>query len=314
MGCSGSREDTRRKALQDDYSGVACTFKPADSTTPKDFCPIDTIAYNFAGGEGKELSDAVGEYHHMDAHADKSKEIAQDLFNNLVTLHEELSKMSEKDLEKPGKINNKYSGKEAKDQINNVLTELATKAGLGDDVKWPKVEPPVEVPNDAGDAADMGDGMGMDMGDMGMAPEAMMMGDEPKGMEGTAFLNPADFGDSDGPAKFPKLMIECMAVNPYFYDLVQSQVAFWDMGGNDKKKVTFQGVAACAGAIIQIGTASGESGDSFGVGWLSNEDFADLDETHKNKENRCLIFPGTTLAYSSEADALGQAGEVKGKT
>jgi len=39
-------------------------------------------------------------------------------------------------------------------------------------------------------------------------------------MEATKFLNPADFGASDGPTKFPKLLLECMAVNPYFYDLV----------------------------------------------------------------------------------------------
>ena len=42
------------------------------------------------------------------------------------------------------------------------------------------------------------------------------------GMEKVAFLNPGDFGDSNGPAKFAKLMLECMAVNPFFHDEVQS--------------------------------------------------------------------------------------------
>jgi len=140
MGCSGSREDTRRKALQDDFTGVGFTFKPADGTTPKDFCPIDKLAYNFIGGEGKELlADGVGQYHHLEAHADKSKEIGIALFKTLEKLHEELSsKYSEKDAEKERKINNKFSAKEAKAQINNVLTEIATKGGLGDDIKWPK--------------------------------------------------------------------------------------------------------------------------------------------------------------------------------
>jgi hypothetical protein len=53
----------------------------------------------------------------------------------------------------------------------------------------------------------------------GMNMEGGMMV-EAAGMEGTAFLNPTDFGDSNGPTKFPKLMMECMAMNPYFYDLV----------------------------------------------------------------------------------------------
>lgn len=159
------------------------------------------------------MADGVGEYNNLEAHADKSKEIGKDLFKNLVVLHEEFSKMSEKDAEKERKFHNKYSGKEAKEQINNVLLEIATKGGLGDDVKWPKEEPTIE--------AAVEDPMMMAMGDGAMAENmegGMMV--EAEGMEGTAFLNPAEFGDSNGPTKFPKLMLECMAMNPYFYDLV----------------------------------------------------------------------------------------------
>jgi hypothetical protein len=53
----------------------------------------------------------------------------------------------------------------------------------------------------------------------GAAGDAME-GGEAAGMEGTKFLDPSSFGASDGPTKFPKLLLECMAVNPYFYDLV----------------------------------------------------------------------------------------------
>jgi len=105
-------------------------------------------------------------------------------------------------------VDNKYSGKEAIDQINNVLTEIATKGGLGDEIKWPKVEAVVEIP-EMMEKDNVMEGAGMEM-EKGM--EAMM--------EATKFLNPADFGESNGPTKFPKLVLECMAVNPYFYDLV----------------------------------------------------------------------------------------------
>ena len=74
------------------------------------------------------------------------------------------------------------------------------------------------------------------------------------------------------------------------------------MSGSDKKNVEWAGVASTVGAFVQI--TSTESGDSFGVGYLTAEDKADIDDVFADKENRCLIFPGTSLAYGSEEDAL----------
>ena len=75
------------------------------------------------------------------------------------------------------------------------------------------------------------------------------------------------------------------------------------MGGKGKGNDCYAGVASCVAALVSGN--SGDSGDSFGVGFLDKNDIEDLNETVAQKDKRCLVFPGTVLAYSSSDDALG---------
>lgn len=77
MGCFGSRMDSRRKALNDDWNGTEFAFAVGNIKTIKGFCPLDAIAVGFCGGEGKEIKDGLGEVTDGKLAEEKAKELAK---------------------------------------------------------------------------------------------------------------------------------------------------------------------------------------------------------------------------------------------
>lgn len=172
------------------------------------------------------------------------------------------------------------------------MTAIAEKSGLGDDCKWPKEEAkPAEGEGEKPAAEEAA-------ADMEGGEEAAATGME-AAMEKAKFLDAGAFGESGGAGLLPKLLIEQMALNPFFGDLVKSQTLFWEFGGNHDDETAWAGAATLTGALVAAGEKAGEDGEFWGASWLTEDDKAELDEAFADKDNKALVFPGVCFGYSS---------------
>ena len=112
MGCFGSRMDSRRKALDKDWTGTEFAFAVANIKTLDGFCPLDKIAVAFCGGEGKEIKDGIGELDGGKMAEDKAKELGKKIFESMEKLYNDLVD-DFKDGTKEGEVFGKYTGTDA---------------------------------------------------------------------------------------------------------------------------------------------------------------------------------------------------------
>ena len=309
MGCFGSRMDSRRKALDKDWTGADYAFAVANLKTLEGFCPLDKIAVAFCGGEGKELKDGIGELTDAKMAEDKAKELGKKIFDAMEKLYNDLVD-DYKDGTKEGEVFGKYTGTDAIAQMDACLKTYAEKSGV-EGLTWPKAaEPTAEM---------------MESGMMeGMEAEAAPMeggegeGEAAKEGEGEAAapakkmsLIAADaFGEATGPAELPKLLLSLMFYHPVFGDAVKSQTMHFELGGDSNKDMAE--VATIAAAYVNAGEAA--EADSFGCAVLNDDDLEELKAVVGAKEDQALVFPGVVGAWASEEDALGQCNDATGKT
>lgn len=234
---------------------------------------------------------------------DKAKELGGKIFEAMKAFCKELEKG--KDGSKAGEVYGKYTGADAYTQMNDCLKMWAEKSGL--DQKWPEEE-----------AAAAPEGMEMAAAADGeMAAEAMEggvmegegAGDMAAAAEKMALFNAESFGDFTPVVDISKLLMALMFLYPVFGDKVKSQVMNGELGGDGGD---FAAVAAVTGAYVN----AGEKADtpSFGAAWLSGDDLEELQEAAKTPAVSALVFPGLVGAYTTEEDAMGEAGKVEGKT
>lgn len=129
MGCFGSREDSRRKAFDDDWTGTDYAFTPGSVKDLQAFCPLDKIVLNWLKDK-KELKDAF----ELPLDEAKAKEIATEAWAAMKEFTKSLEKG--KDSDKDGEVFGKYSGKDAYAQMDAVMTAFAEKSACG--LVWPE--------------------------------------------------------------------------------------------------------------------------------------------------------------------------------
>lgn len=209
--------DAKRKALADDWTGGEYAYAVGSITTFEEFCPLDKLVVKFLGGEGKELTEGIGELQEATKLAeDKGKELGEKIWTALKKLHEDFK--GGKDDDK--KVFGKYSAKDAFEQIDKAVTYWCDNSGL-------------EHKLDAPAAAAAPEGMEM------MAEEMMEGGMEMMGEEGAAATAPkretpetSAFGEPKGPAEIPKVLLAMMVCFPAFGDAVKAQVLDHEFGGS----------------------------------------------------------------------------------
>ena len=309
MGCLGSKEDKRRGELEENFTGCEYAFTPGSVKDLQAFCPLDWIVAKWVGDK-KELKDKIGEWPITE---EKVKEISGEIWTSMKEFHALLAKT--KDGDKAGAVFGKYTGKEAFEQMEAVMTTFAANSELG--LKWPEEEA-AAAEKPAGMEGMEGEMAAMD-GEM-MAEGGEMMEGEMAAMEGMAMeamaakmslIAPDAFGEAKGAAEVPKLLLSLMFTQPVFGDAVKSATMTFDLGG-DKGVANFAGIAAVVGAYVNAGEKA--EADSFGAAWLTGVDMEELQEVAAQKEAKALVFPGIVGAWSDQADALSQLCPADGKT
>ena len=304
MGCFGSREDSRRKAFDDDWTGTDYAFiTPKGKADVGAFCPVDKIVLQWVTDK-KELKDKF----ELPLTEEKAKELVKDIWDAMKALHKDL-KAKEKD-EKEGEVYGKYSGKDAAAQMEAVMAAFATNSEVG--LKWPEEEAPAAMMEgmeamakaEGDDAAMMeggAEGADAEKKEEGMAMDAMMAK--------MSLIALDAFGETKGFAEIPKCLLSLMFSYPVFGDAVKAATMAHDLGG-DSSKYNFAGVAALVGAYVDAGEKA--EAESFGAAWLNDDDFAALKESSEGE--KLLVFPGIVGGWSDKTDALGQACKAEGKT
>lgn len=308
MGCFGSREDSRRKAFDDDWTGTDYAFAPGSVANLQAFCPLDKIVLNWLKDK-KELKDAF----ELPLSEEKAKELATEAWAAMKEFTKSLEGGKESD--KEGEVFGKYSGKDAYTQMDAVMTCFAEKSACG--LTWPEAAA-AEVPE--GMDAKMGEG------DMAGGDAEMAEGGEEKEGEGEAKEGEAAgmdammakmslvaldaFGEIGGAAEMPKCLLALMFSYPVFGDAVKAATMAHDLGGD--KSANFGSIAAVVGAYVNAQEKA--EADSFGAAWLTSDDMDELNEVLAQKEAKALVFPGIVGGWADEKDALGQAPKADGKT
>ena len=309
MGCFGSRMDSRRKALDKDWTGTEFAFAVANIKTLDGFSPLDKIAAAFCGGEGKEIKDGIGELTDAKMAEDKAKELGKKIFESMEKLYNDLVS-DYKDGTKDGEVFGKYTGTDAIAQMDACLKTYAEKSGV-EGLEWPKKAEATAEMMDAGmmegmmeEAAAMEGGEAME----GAAMEGeMMAAAAPKKM---SLIDADSFGEAAGPAELPKLLLSLMFYHPVFGDAVKSETMHWELGGDSNKD--FDSAATIVGAYVNTGEKA--EADSFGCAALNADDLEELKAVVEAKTDQALVFPGIVGAWAGEEDALGQCEGGDGKT
>ena len=111
MGCFGSKEDSRRKAFDSDWTGCEYAFAVGSVKSADGFCPLDKIVAHFVG-EGKEVGSKIGELSDAKLVKEKAEELGKSVFEALKKLHAALEK-DYKDGTKENEVMGKYTGTDA---------------------------------------------------------------------------------------------------------------------------------------------------------------------------------------------------------
>ena len=302
MGCFGSRTDSRRKGLTDDWTGCEFAFNIGSISTLDGCSPLDKIVIKFAGGEGKELTEKLT-LEEAKLAEDKAKEFGEKIFTALKALEADFKG----DKDSTDKVKAKYTGKEAYEQIKAACDLWCEKSGLEHKME---AEATAAAPEGMEMMMEMAaEGEAMEGGEeMAAAPEGEAMGDAPAAAKRETPAI-ADFGEIAGPGEIPKLLTAMMVCYPAFGDAVKQQVMSAELGGDDDG--SFAEVAAITGAFVNAGEKA--DSESFGAAWLTAEDLEELDEAFKAKDASCLIFPGVVTAWPTKEAAIANAGEGNGK-
>lgn len=310
MGCFGSRMDSRRKALDDDWRGTDYAFAVGSIKTLDGFSPLDKVAISLCG-EGKEYSEGIGEITDGKMAEDKAKELGKKIFDAMVKIYDDLVS-DYKDGTKEGEVHGKYTGTDAIAQMDKALKIFADKSGV-EGLVWPKAAEATDAMMEAGmmdEAGMMEEGAMMDGGDGEMAAmegDAAMAAAPAKKM---SLIAEDAFGEVAGPAELPKLLLSLMFCYPVFGDAVKAHTMHHELGGDDKNDLTL--VATIVGAFVKL--AEKADTPSFGVGCLNADDLEELKAVAADKDNQALCFPGVVGGWASEEDAVGQAESGDGKT
>lgn len=299
--------DSRRKALDKDWTGTEFAFAVANIKTLDGFCPLDKIAVAFCGGEGKEIKDGIGELDGGKMAEDKAKELGKKIFESMEKLYNDLVD-DFKDGTKEGEVFGKYTGTDAIAQMDACLKTYAEKSGV-EGLEWPKKAEATAEMMDAGMMEGMmeGEAAAMEGGEMMDAAAEGEAAAAPKKMS----LIAADaFGEAAGPAELPKLLLSLMFVHPVFGDAVKSETMHWELGGDSNKD--FDSVATIVGAFVNAGEKA--EADSFGCAALNADDLEELKAVVEAKTDQALVFPGIVGGWAGEEDALGQCEGGDGKT
>lgn len=305
MGCFGSRMDSRRKALDDDWQGTDFAFAVGSLKTLDGFAPLDKVAISLCG-DGKEYSEGIGEITDGKMAEDKAKELGKKIFDAMVAIYDDLVS-DYKDGTKEGEVHGKYTGTDAIAQMDKALKIFADKSGV-DGLVWPKAAEATGEMMESGmmEGADMM-AEGMEGGEMAMEGDMAMEAAAPKKM---SLIAEDAFGEVAGPAELPKLLLSLMFCYPVFGDAVKAHTMHHELGGDKKNDLTL--VATIVGAYVKLGEKS--ESPSFGVGCLNADDLEELKAVVADKENQALCFPGIVGGWASEDDAVGQAESGDGKT
>merc|ERR1719473_187080 len=323
MGCLGSRFDKRKDAAGNLW-GVNIAFVGGEGHT-SDNCPVDKVTYKY--GAGKEMSEVFK----TAKQACEDEEIAKKIANEThACIANELAWIAEKFGEpvdgKKDLVRDKYDLKDAKAQMTAVQEALvaagfekpaAEGAAAGGEEKKEGEEEKKD------DAAEMEGGEEGEAGAEGM--DAMM--------ETAGDLYKDDAEDYSGFANLPKLLLAQCVKNPYFGDLIKSQIVKWEfeyvettgMLGVPMPKIPtvpmpkVPGVpqdqfatvdVALVGAAGMIGASIDASeGDAKDIWWSG---YADEDNLETLKEiagaQGPIMFPGWISAWASEDEAKKDLG------
>lgn len=309
MGCFGSRMDSRRKALDKDWTGADFAFAVANLKTLEGFCPLDKIAVAFCGGEGKELKDGIGELTDAKMAEDKAKELGKKIFDAMEKLYNDLVD-DYKDGTKEGEVFGKYTGTDAIAQMDACLKTYAEKSGV-EGLTWPKAaEATAEMMESGMMEGMMEEAAAMEGGEMMEGEMAAMEGEAAAPAKKMSLIAADAFGEATGPAELPKLLLSLMFYHPVFGDAVKSQTMHFELGGDSNKDMAE--VATIAAAYVNAGESA--EADSFGCAVLNDDDLEELKAVVGAKEDQALVFPGVVGAWASEEDAMGQCNDATGKT
>lgn len=297
MGCLDSKMDAKRKALADDWTGGEYAFKVGSVADFKAFCPLDTIALKFCGGDAKELKDGIGELTDAKLAEDKAKELGDKIFEALKKLHADFKKSESES----GKAFGKYEHKEAFKQIDDAVKFWCEKSGFEHKLEEAKAPEGMEAEADKDKEADGG------MNDGGEADE--------KKEEGAATAPKREtpetsaFGDIAEKVEIPKLLLAMYVCFPAFGDAVKAQVLDYDFDGSGNNDL-----AAAATLIGAYADAQEKAeGESWGCAWCTDADLEDLKAASAADAKQALVFPGTVVAWADQDTAVGNAGEGSGK-
>jgi hypothetical protein len=277
MGCFGSRFD-KRNSVADDLNTVAFQFVGGEGQE-NDKCPIDKIALRY--GADKEPAEwaKVGPMKCTDE--EFGKKIALEL-DAALTAH--ISYL-EKEYGTPDKdvyVGGKYNLKDAKVQILAVKTHLREKC------------PAIDFPADPVPEVAAAEGAVVEDAP---AAEVMAEGGDEVVVMAEPDLYASDAGSYDGWENLPALILRNYVVNPYFGDLLKRDIISAEFNASPDFK-DFTSAAMLVG--LALDQAESAEKEIWFAGYLGAEDVESLKTI---AENGNIMFPGVVAGWASEADA-----------
>merc|ERR1719230_802260 len=109
MGCFGSKEDNRRKAIVGDYTGCNMSFKVGGVSTLEGLCPIDLLSLHYIGGKGNELKTKLGDHDAGALAKEKGEELGKLVFDAMKKFYFDSLDKSKEEKDKNA-VFGKYSG------------------------------------------------------------------------------------------------------------------------------------------------------------------------------------------------------------
>mmetsp|Transcript_24679 Transcript_24679/g.38392 ORF Transcript_24679/g.38392 Transcript_24679/m.38392 type:complete len:393 (-) Transcript_24679:193-1371(-) len=290
MGCFGSRFD-KRNSNAGDLNTVWMNFVGGEAHDD-DKCPCDKAIFGYAG-DTKEPGD-VFKVKGLTAEDEESttkiiKETFKAVQDHLKWLEDEFGTPQDG---KDTKVANKYTLKEAHEQLQAVIAHFKEKTGITFE------EEKKEEAEGEGEKKEEEEAM-MEGGDEG---EKEGEEEKPAAME-----KPDHYKDDsaayDGWANFPALLLRNCIVNPYFGDLVKANLIAWEFNyGNDEPKKDFTGAAGLLSHAVNTG--EGDEKEIWVSGFVGELDFESLKGIAEAKGP--IMFPGPLAGWDSQETALGE--------
>ena len=297
MGCFGSRDSQRQAQFGEDLTLVGYGFRKAMLDNLDKFLPIDALAAQHIG-TGKDLHDAdFGKFEDgkfatqeaVDKIRDKCFELVKRVYDNA----------KKEDSTKEDAVGKKWAAKTVVEQLNEVLTALAT---TGENLKWPEEEEKKEETKEG---------------------EEKKEGEEEKKDEA------AEGGETmheGGDAKlFQDALVECFTKHEVFADLLKAATLSveldsfdpLDFGKMGKMAVSLiplfpkpeEWAGTCAVLNVMVNAKEAENDkEIWGKAKISADDEAELKEAIEAKDKCALIFPGLSVWNADESKCAATKG------